>query len=509
MASWTAGYVADLDYTQGFYRELTPALLAFVAMAHAQAAPDVSGSLTYCELGCGRGFTANLLAAANPHIAFHANDFNPGHIVGARRLARAAGSDNIQFYDHSFAEFLDAPEVPDFDIIALHGIYSWISAENRAVIVEFLRRKLRPGGLVYVSYNCQPGWSLAAPLRHLMALHGQARGGPTAGRIEPALDFIQSLVDVNAGYFRGQPSLVDRLAKLKGQPRNYLAHEYMNDDWTLFYHSDVAQEMSEAKLTFLASAHVLDSIDNITVTPEQGRLLAGIESAAFRETVRDYMVGQQFRRDVFVRGPLLQTSGDVTAAWDQMRVALTSAREDVPEKITVAQGDVALDPAVYGPILDALETGLKTCREVMDAVGTPPGGASHLRQVIAILIGAGHVQPCLPSPPDETRVRRAEAFNAAVLNQARAHGELQALVSPVIGGGVSLNRFQQLFLLALCEGERDPSAFVGAILEAQGQSLVKDGQPLVTSAENQAELKIRYEQFVARDLPVLERLGIA
>lgn len=48
MASWTAGYVADLDYTQGFYRELTPALLAFVAMAHAQAAPDVSGPLTYC-----------------------------------------------------------------------------------------------------------------------------------------------------------------------------------------------------------------------------------------------------------------------------------------------------------------------------------------------------------------------------------------------------------------------------------------------------------------------------
>ena len=44
------------------------------------------------ELGCGQGFSTNLLAAANPHIRFHATDFNPGHIVGAQSLAQAGGS---------------------------------------------------------------------------------------------------------------------------------------------------------------------------------------------------------------------------------------------------------------------------------------------------------------------------------------------------------------------------------------------------------------------------------
>ena len=62
-------------------RELTPAILNFVALAKAQR--PLSGPLTYCELGCGQGFSANLLAAANPDIQFHATDFNPLQVARA------------------------------------------------------------------------------------------------------------------------------------------------------------------------------------------------------------------------------------------------------------------------------------------------------------------------------------------------------------------------------------------------------------------------------------------
>ena len=40
----------------------------------------------------------------------------------------------------SFAEFLSRDDLPDFDFITLHGIYSWVSPENRRTIVEFIRR---------------------------------------------------------------------------------------------------------------------------------------------------------------------------------------------------------------------------------------------------------------------------------------------------------------------------------------------------------------------------------
>src|SRR5882757_5507892 len=158
MAEWASGYVTDLGYTHGFYRELTPSYLGLVPLAVGQSGFDANASLMICELGCGQGLSANLIAAANPHIQYYATDFNPAHIVGAKALAAEAGTANVHFFDHSFAEFLVEPSLPTFDVIMLHGIYSWVQAPQRAEIVEFIRRKLKPGGLVYISYNSLPGW---------------------------------------------------------------------------------------------------------------------------------------------------------------------------------------------------------------------------------------------------------------------------------------------------------------------------------------------------------------
>lgn len=158
--SWTQGYVDGLDYTFDFYRELTPSLLGFAVLCRGQKFAFEGRPLKYCELGCGQGFSTNLLAAANPDIEFYANDFNPAHIAGARSLANDAALANVHFYEHAFADFTDEPALPDgFDIISLHGVYSWISAKNRGEIANFIFRKLKPGGLVFISYNTLPGWS--------------------------------------------------------------------------------------------------------------------------------------------------------------------------------------------------------------------------------------------------------------------------------------------------------------------------------------------------------------
>src|SRR6185436_19561183 len=97
MSSWGDGYVTDMGYTSGFHREMAPAHMAFAAALKSQAVPDITAPLTYCDLGCGQGVNTNLMAAAYPHIEFHGNDFNPAHVVGARRLAAEAGSTNVHF----------------------------------------------------------------------------------------------------------------------------------------------------------------------------------------------------------------------------------------------------------------------------------------------------------------------------------------------------------------------------------------------------------------------------
>jgi len=114
----------------------------------------------------------------------------------AQGLAAVSGSGAV-ISDNSFAEYAQNPDLPDFDFIGLHGVWSWISEENRAVIVDFLRRKLKLGGVVYISYNTLPAWAPFLPVRQLMAQHIKtfgAEGLGTASRIDQALDFVDKLV---------------------------------------------------------------------------------------------------------------------------------------------------------------------------------------------------------------------------------------------------------------------------------------------------------------------------
>ena len=98
--------------------------------------------------------------------------------------------------DDSFEELAARPEVPEFDVIALHGIWTWISEENSRVVLDIIRRKLRAGGIVYISYNCLPGWAPSLPLRHLMKLHAVApESTGIVGKLNGALAFAQRLVD--------------------------------------------------------------------------------------------------------------------------------------------------------------------------------------------------------------------------------------------------------------------------------------------------------------------------
>ena len=62
MSDWTAGYVADIGYTYGYYTELNPLRVRLAFLNAGLVPPDVG---TACELGFGQGMSANLHAAAS------------------------------------------------------------------------------------------------------------------------------------------------------------------------------------------------------------------------------------------------------------------------------------------------------------------------------------------------------------------------------------------------------------------------------------------------------------
>lgn len=506
MSGWTAGYVSDILYTSGFYPELVPRRLQ---ISRLQAGGLASEPAAYCELGCGQGFSANLLAAANPQVEFHATDFNPAQIAGARALAAEAGTKNITFYDAAFADFAGEPGLPAaFDIIALHGIYSWISADNRRIIVDFIRKRLKIGGLVYISYNALPGWAPAMPLRRLLVDQAQARPGPLGGRITEAVGFLDKLAGVDAAFLGANPALAPRIERMKTHSHNYLAHEYFNRDWTPFYFADVVAELAEAKLTFVGSAHFLDHVDAINLTESQIALLAEEKDPIRREALRDFLVNQQFRRDLFVKGPLPAPARLLREAWLDSRFALVTPREDVELKVKGIRGEAMLQSEVYAPILDELAKGPRVLRQIVADAKLETLGWARLLQALTILVGTGQVQPCLTPKDEARRALVTRAFNAAVCKRAEDSADLQSLASPVTGGGIPVDQVTQLFLAAHAAKNPDPAAAIWSLMAAQGRSIVKNDKPLETAEENVGELRVVHGDFIERRLPLLKQLGI-
>lgn len=507
---WTEGYVSGIDYTYGYYPELSPARLQFSALsAGYDVSPSSSEALSYLELGFGQGLSLNIHAAATVGW-FWATDFNPSHASNAQSLASASGAE-LTILDQSFQELAARTDLPQFDIIALHGIWSWISDANRNLIVDIAKRRLKPGGLFYMSYNVTPGWSPVMPLRHLLTEHAERSGkGPIVDRINGSLSFAQQVVDAGAGYFKANPAVAERLVKIKDQNRNYLAHEYFNADWHPMPFSQTATLLEPAKLTFAASAHLLDNIDAINLTADAQKMLGEVPDPILRQTVRDYFVNQQFRRDVFIKGARRLPPLEQKRRLREQAFVLMVSPDDRPEKVTGSLGEANLQEAVYKPVFDALASDGQSPKTIAQIQALSAGvDFNQIFQAVQVLAGCGAVAPAQDKSAVQSTRKTTRLLNSELWRRAEASTDVNYLASPVTGAGVKASWFDQLFLRATELKEKDGADYALRVLKAQGQSILKEGKALEGEEANLAELRSQYEVFTAKKLPVLKALGIA
>lgn len=510
MTDWTAGYVADIGYTFGYYTELNPLRVKLAFLSQGLVVPEMG---TACELGFGQGLSANLHAAASV-TQWHGTDFNPSQAGFAQELAAASGA-GAKLYDDSFAEFASRPDLPDFDFIGLHGIWSWISDDNRRLIVDFIQRKLKVGGVLYISYNTLPGWASFAPMRHLMTEHAEVLGSEGRGivsRIDGAVDFAEKLLATNPLFARANPLVADRIKKLKEQNRHYLAHEYFNKDWHPMHFASMAEWLEPAKLQFACSANYFDLVEVLNLTPEQQAFLGEIPDPMFRQSVRDFMVNQQFRKDYWVKGVRSLSPLEQTEQLRALRVVLTVAAEDVSLKVTGALGEANLTESVYRPILDAL-AGHKvmSIAKLEQAVQAQGVNFAQLVQALLVLCGMGAVSLAQEDSSIQKARKASDRVNQLLFSKSRSSTELNYIASPVTGGGVVLNRFQQMFAQSVIQGRHSPqdwAQYAWQVLAAQNQRIMKDGQPLGSEAENMTELASQALSFAEKQLPVLKALQV-
>lgn len=508
---WTSGYVADIGYTYGYYAELNPLRAKFAITCSGFHAPAVS---TACELGFGQGMSINLHAASSGAV-WYGTDFNPSQAALAQEIAASAGA-GAQLFDQAFDDFARRDDLPEFDFIGLHGIWSWVSAENQGVIVDFLRRKLRVGGVLYISYNTLPGWGSVVPLRHLLTEHAatMATGRGIVSRIDAALEFAESLIAINPVFARASPLLVERFGKIKGQSRHYLAHEYFNRDWTPIHFAEMSERLTQAKLSYVCSAHFHDHVDLLNMTAEQQEFLTKIPDPLFKQTVRDFVVNQGFRRDYWIKGPRPLSGLERAEALRDQRIILGLPRDLATLKLQggAGMGELSMAEAVYNPILDVLaEHRPLSLGEIEQRVSGHGISAQQVLQAVLVLLGKGDISLVQEDKAIDAARPHCDAVNRAIQSRSRGVGDFMHLASPVIGGGVEVGRVDQLFMAALAQGSKQPEEWAAEtwrLLKAQGQKLVSVGGVIESDEDNLTELTAQARSFAEQRLPVLKALGI-
>ena len=506
---WTQGYLAGLDYSYGYYGELNPVRVPLPFLIAGLASPEIS---TACELGFGQGISVNIHAAGSGH-QWYGTDFNPAHAAFAQATAAASGAE-AKLFDQSFAEFCNRTDLPDFEFIGLHGIWSWVSEENQNLIVDFVRRRLKVGGVLYIGYNTQPGWATMIPVQQLMTeyleLAPPARD-PLA-RIDAAFNFVEKLCVTEPIYARANPTVAGHLKACKGFDRVYLAHEYLNRNWLPIPFAEMAKKLARAKLTYACSANLLDFVDAINLTAAQQAFLAEIPDPMFRQSVRDFIVDKQYRRDYWVKGLRRLSTVEQTEAIARQRLILTTGSADIAMRLSSTLGEISLIDPVYAPIIERLADHKPASIGEIAEVLTSRGVSMDRGYVaLAILAGKGDLQPARDAAAVEKAKVQTDKFNLYMLAKARGSDQLSFLASPVTGGGIGVSRIQQLFLLARAEGWKTPKEWAEVVVRffaAHGQTIEKDGRAFQTPEEQLADLCAEATQFAAKRVPILEALQI-
>ena len=514
-AAWTEGYVTDVAYTNSFFRELSPAWLNYVAAVGGARPRPLKEGFTHIDLGCGLGQSSNLIAACFPQGRFYGVDFNPAHVENAQHLATELGLDNARFIECKFEELLEF-DLPDFDFVTLHGVYTWIGEETRKAAQRFIYKKLKPGGIVYNSYNCLPGWSADAPIRRLLLEFGAMHHGDSASKAEKASKDAKELADLKLGYFKTNTTAADQVGKLAGRQANYLAHEYLNAAWTIFYSADVADDMAAAKLTYLGSGTLLDNHLELLLPDPAIAYVRKQSTERLRQMAQDYLTGQRFRRDVFVRGHPRLARPETTRLLREVCFALPGAVEDFAEKAKVPRGEISFDTKVATGIRDTLAKGSCSLGEIVEAIGGKAKGAGDVERTVLMLAAVGKLvpvaaafRPAEPKRPEKIRV--VGRANRSLVAAARQSVARQYLVSPAVGAGLAVDSLDALGLALLDEGVpiAKLAPAVGADLQQRGIRVNnKDGAPINDAKEAAARTGEIVGRFTSRTLPVLMRYGV-
>lgn len=414
-----AGYVTDIPYVRGFKPMLAPAWLDLVALIAGYAPPEREAGFAWCDLGCGQGVTAAILAATHPHGVFHGIDAMPLHIDHATRLAEEAEVGNVRFHACDFAA-AGRLGLPRFDYIVAHGVYSWVDRPARAGLRRFVDAHLKSGGLFYVSYNAMPGWTGDLPFQYLVRELAGDGPGDSASRFAEAAGLIELLAE--AGAHRLADSYIVR--ELRQRPQDYrpgyLVHEFMHAGWQALYVTELRRDLATIGLVPVGSATLIENFDPWILGRRAHALVKAVADPDRRELLRDFLIDQRFRCDVFTRDARRLDAGAQRQRLDDAGLVLARPPGAIRYEMPSPAGRVSFDTPAARAVVAGLAAG---ARKLSDVVADGIGRSDLLANALA-LCAAGDVRPA------QTGRVPVATLNRALRRRVGGEEEIPALALP-------------------------------------------------------------------------------
>src|SRR6185437_9337717 len=497
------GYNVSVGYLANFFPQMAPDWLDFCIRAQGVEPPRTGPSYRYADLGCGPGFHICLLAAANPEAEFIGIDFD-SDVLRGRDLAEAAGLTNVRFIQ---ADFLDLAanwpaELGTFDYLLLQGILTWVSAAVRSAALQCVAHASKPGTVAAFGYNTPPGWLPAMPFQHVANQFGRRREVNAA--IGGAISMFRRLRDANAPLFERMPYFKTHLEMVVGQPPTYLAHEYLPEHWAPLWHSELAEQLRAADFGYVGPATIAEALLPDTLSSELGAIIKEQSDSTLRQDVQDIVIMQQFRRDIFCRGPRTANPGSLD---DKSPIHLLSAPPDgAPVQFRTTFGGLVVEYAVVADIVAALADGPRPFAELI-ALKNP--ARLNTRSILFCMLDA---EMLTVGRAASASAGIAEQFNAVVAGRAASGKPYTHLAAATVGSGIFAPELNLLMLDAWLSSGRntDPQELARGVAQrvaALTRQVQFRGQ-IISDEQLQSHFVGLAPVFVEQVLPQWRRLGV-
>lgn len=425
------------------------------------------------ELGCGDGANLIPLAYQWPKSEFVGIDLSATAIAAGVAFISATGLGNVALSQFDIMGVGD--DFGEFDYIVAHGVYSWVPAPVRRKMLAIFRDRLKPQGVVYVSFNAYPGSHLRNLVRDMIRHHVRAVKDPRE-KIERSRSLLAFLARTSARDDRYGAILraLHEQSRLLSDAALY--HDDLNPHATAFLLHDVAAEAGAHGLQYLAEADLNLSAEG-NLAPRTREFLDRIpaDRPVEREQCYDFLTGRWFHNSLFCRSGIelrreleaqcarsyYVTANPIAAVGNRNLAASTPAVLE-PAKSEVLASAGALADAAHRVLIEAFPQAVSFSDLFSGALALGPGSAAGsaeasspekagtLAEALLRAYGAGEIDLCL-HPPRPATGPGARPQASLV---ARKQAEAGPLVTNLRHIGVDLSDAYLRRVLILADGTR-------------------------------------------------------